>query len=182
MNLPWLDPLQAATGAVCLLLVILYRKALAFPEWLYTPEEWATVSRMEVARAFLVGLLLAVVISLAAIWASQTLIEERTGQEVLYALPFLACGWAAGRFGGRYGLACAVTLILVLFFFMPVGAFLAWIWYTTSSQQGLAAAELILHSWGQQVVPIAPAAILLTLAPAMVGAWQAKKSVSVIKE
>lgn len=164
---------QYALAAIVVLFALNHRRALSFPPWAREPGPEASRSRTgDMVRVVLVTIFMVV------LGGIPTLIEHFTqrpaegffGPGFLY-VAYLLGGWVAGRFGGRYGIACAfwVTIFPVLAWplSLPLGPFLI-----ADPIKSRVFVERVFEIWWPTLL-LTPWALAFTLAAAMLGRWHA---------
>ncbi len=167
-----LENIQIILAVLCVLVVFQYRAILSFPDWLFDKQEGTTKEGSSSGWKSAAGVTLFMIVLLGAamIGASQLPDGDGGWLEATFVAPFALSGWVAGRFGGRYGLACAIHILLLFLLFIPLAACVALILTGADPVQGKATVDLLIGTWLKMVVPIAPLAIILTVGAAIWGA------------
>ena len=170
-----LEAFQFLLAALCMLLAIQFRGELGFPPKFYGDAAWKGRAKVrEIATAAVVVVVILVIQGLLTLieQAMQHPIfadayEDLAKEWYLYGA-FAVTGWIAGRFGGRYGTACALGTILFPVVFLlaivPVGI----VALGAVPQKGAIFMHAILLQWYFTVLQ-APPALALTLAASMAG-------------
>jgi hypothetical protein len=161
-----------ALCGVIVWLALAHRRALAFPRWAY--EKLPARPR---GREILQGV--GVFVFLVLLQFVPDAIRLQTNQEptgffgpgFLYIV-YLLGGWIAGRFGGRYGIAAAMTSVLLPALIYPVSIPFGLFMIEGSAQKAQVFVQRVLEDWSP-VLQLTPQALVFTLTAAMGGAWSA---------
>jgi hypothetical protein len=158
--------------ALCALTVWLafaYRRPLSLPQWLLESGNVRSVNR-ELVRAAGVFVFLLVLDGVPDLYEQITGLDRPgfLGPGYLYVVCLLG-GWVAGRWGGRFGIASALSYLLFRVF-LPVVSIPVGMFFIDESGKTRIFVQRVVEQW-LPLLLTTPAALAFTLTAALAGAW-----------